>query len=270
MEQALGAAEFLARSENRVAVLLELDDAAAGRDELRTETGASQVTIGRVLGDLTDRGWIESTGESYEITPLGRVVAASFADLLDALDVTERLRPFSQWMPLESYDFDLVRLADAEVVRPDSVDPSVTMRKATQQVADSTHVRILTHGFSTMVTEVLHDRVLAGEAVVEGVFSPAVFAVFEDDPALIELLTAMMESDGATFYRYDGDIPHILTVVDDGVGIAVDDDDGLPRAILDVDDPAVREWAVETFERYRAAATRIESPDGLLSNDPAE
>lgn len=49
---------FLARSEHRIAVLDALQEAPRARHELRELTGASRVTVNRVLDDLEDRGWI--------------------------------------------------------------------------------------------------------------------------------------------------------------------------------------------------------------------
>jgi len=270
MDEALEAAEFLARSENRVAALFELRDRAQTRAELREKTGMSQVTIGRVLEALEDRRWIEADGEAYRTTAVGDMVAESLDGFLDALAAAETLGDIARWLPTEEYDFGLDRLADADVIRPGPTDPNVTLRTAAEQVAESDHVQILTHAFSTMVTDVIHERVTAGEMTAECVFSPAVYEALERAGGVNDEFLALIDADGATFYRYDGEVPHVLAVLDDGVGIGVDDEEGLPRAVLDVSDPVVREWAVETFERYRADAVLVEDYDDLAPVDHDE
>jgi predicted transcriptional regulator len=264
MDEALEVAEFLARSENRVAVLQQLREGPATRRGLRDATGISPVTLGRILGDFTDRGWIESGGAGYRVTALGELVVESLEAFLDALDAVVTLQPFARWLPTDEYDFGLERLADASVFRPDPTDPNVTMRVAAQQVASSDHVRILTHGFSTLVVNVLHDRVTAGEMTVENVYAGSVYETVARAEGVSDEFRALFEADGATFYRYDGEVPHVLAILDDGVGIGVDDERGRPQAVLDVEDSVVRDWAVETFERYRAEATEVVDVDELV------
>jgi hypothetical protein len=45
---------FLARSPNRLAVLCAFVDGPTDRRALERTTGASRITVGRVLGDLTE------------------------------------------------------------------------------------------------------------------------------------------------------------------------------------------------------------------------
>ena len=267
MDEALGAAEFLARSENRVAALYELRDRAQTRAELREATGMSQVTLGRVLEGLEDRRWIETDGDAYRITAVGDMVAASFDGFLGALSAADKLADLARWMPTDEYDFELHRLGDATVIRPEPKDPNATMRTAARQVAESDHVRILTHGFSTLVIHVMYERVPAGEMTVECVFSPAVFEAMEATPEVADEIAALVESDGAEFFLYDGEVPHILAILDDGLGLGVDDDNGRPLATLGVRDPVVREWAIETFERYRDQAVLVDDFDEGTSTD---
>lgn len=261
MDEALEAAEFLARSENRVAVLNELHEGPVTRRALRDATGISAVTLGRILGDFIEREWIESDGSGYRVTALGELVIESLEAFLESLDAAATLQPFARWLPTDEYDFGLERLADGTVFLPDPTDPNVTMRVAAQQVADSDHVRILTHGFSTLVINVLHERVTAGEMTVENVYAASVYEAVAAAEGISDEFEALLEADGATFYRYDGEVPHVLAILDDGVGIGVDDDRGRPQAVLDVEDDVVRDWAIETFERYRADATEIVGVD---------
>lgn len=59
MTRQLDEIEFLARSAHRVGVLDVLAAGPRDRDDLRTATGASSPTIGRVLSDFEDHRWIE-------------------------------------------------------------------------------------------------------------------------------------------------------------------------------------------------------------------
>lgn len=267
MFEALESAEFLTRSENRVAALFALSERPQTRSDLRAETGMSQVTIGRVLGDLEDRRWIEPNGDAYAITAVGEMVADSLDEFLDALGAADTLDDIARWLPTETYDFGLERLGDTAVITPEPEDPNATMRTAARQIASSDHVRILTHGFSTLVIHALYERVDAGEMTVECVFSPEVYEALTAATGVTDEFAALVEADAADFYRYDGEVPHVLAVLDDGVGIGVDDDGGRPVATLGVRDPVVRTWAIETFERYRDGATAIDTTTEFGSPD---
>jgi len=58
MEAPLEEIEFLARSQNRVAVLRLLATESHTRRSLAAATGASQATLGRIPEDFTDRSWV--------------------------------------------------------------------------------------------------------------------------------------------------------------------------------------------------------------------
>lgn len=257
MDQALEAAEFLARSENRVAVLFALEGASLERAEVMEATDTSQVTVGRILADFEERGWLTRADGNYKLTAIGAMVAESLASFLDALDAGTHLQPVAEHLPTEAFDFELARLASATIIQPGPADPNAAMRTAARQVADSDHLRVLTHGFSTLVTDVLADRVEAGEVRVEAVFAPEVYEAMLSAPDVTENLERLLAADDATLYRTDGEVPHILAIFDDGLGMGVDDDMGRPVAVLDVSDAVVRDWAIETFEHYRSNATEV-------------
>lgn len=261
MDEVREAVEFLARSGNRVETLFQLQSGRTSRSDLRSATGMSQVTIGRVLSDLEERRWIATVGGDYQLTAVGRLVTDALEELIDAVSAASILGDLAPMMPTETYDFELERLASATVIRPEPIDPNVTLRTAARQVAESDHVRILTQAFSAMVIEVLYDRVLAEEMTAECVFSSPVFEALDATREVSEQLVELVAADGASFHSYEGDIPHIYAVLDDGVGMGIADEEGVPRAILDVSDPVVREWAIETFERYRDEATLVDDPE---------
>ena len=93
--------EFIASSKHRVGVLDALAGGRCDRDDLRSITGASSPTMGRVLSAFEERRWIERRGPSYELTPLGEYVAERFAALRNTLETEQRLREVWRWLPRE-------------------------------------------------------------------------------------------------------------------------------------------------------------------------
>ena len=71
MKGALEEIQFMANSANRVRVLDALGGAPASRRELQEETGVARSTAARVLDDAEARGWVDSEGSRYRLTPGG-------------------------------------------------------------------------------------------------------------------------------------------------------------------------------------------------------
>lgn len=88
--------EYLARSANRVRVLETLAKGPHDRTDLQEKTGAARATLGRILGEFEERGWIRRDGAEYELMPLSDFLATrprytiSVAPVRRGLDVTNR------------------------------------------------------------------------------------------------------------------------------------------------------------------------------------
>ncbi|AGN01771.1 methyltransferase type 11 [Salinarchaeum sp. Harcht-Bsk1] len=104
----LGDAEFLARTDHRVAVLAALADGPKSRRELEALADVSRTTVGRTLTAMAHREWVERDGDRFEATPLGEFVADSIVSLLDDLETTRRLRDVWELLPVDEEGFDVV------------------------------------------------------------------------------------------------------------------------------------------------------------------
>jgi len=109
---------FLARSENRVAVLSTLDTEPLGRAELQQQAAVERVTLGRILSDFEDRGWVRKTGREYALTPTGEMIVGDFEQLLTTVTAAQKLDSVVQWLPTEEMPFDLRHLGSADITLP--------------------------------------------------------------------------------------------------------------------------------------------------------
>lgn len=261
MERELEEIEFLALSTNRVDVLRLLTEEPRTRRELAAATDASQATIGRILQDFRDRSWIEQHGSDYEATPTGALVSEGFAELLDIFDVERKLRNVVEYLPADALDFDLRALAEATITTPSPTRPNAPVQRVLDLLRDAESVRIFSHAFNEQSLEIIEDRTSSGEQTFEGVFSRGVVEALGEEPGLRRRLRSLLTTEQATVRISEEEIPLAVTITDETVHLLLRDQDGVLRASVDTDHPAVLEWADESFSEYWTAATPLEEDD---------
>ena len=258
MESALEEIEFLALSANRVEVLRLLSEGRHTRDDLAAETGASQATLGRILGDFDERSWIRREDGQYVATATGRLVADGFTDLLEIMETESELRDVVRYLPTHAMDFDLRRLADATITVPSQTRPNAPLQRVLDLARDADEVRIFSHAFNEQSLSLAHERAASGEQSFRGVFSRSAIDALAEDDELRERLAALLETDCAAVRVKEEGIPLAATVADDVVHVLLRDENGVLQASVDTDDDAVRSWAKDTFDHYWRTATPLE------------
>lgn len=100
----------------------------------------------------------------------------------------------------------------------------------------------------------------SGTEPVELVLETGVLEGVRDDPSY-EVVADVVSGDDADCFRYDGEFPFSVILLDDYVVLAVIDERHMPHSILASDDERVYEWAERIYERTRARAEPIGSDD---------
>ncbi|RQG99931.1 helix-turn-helix transcriptional regulator [Natrarchaeobius oligotrophus] len=259
MESPLEEIEFLALSPNRVDVLELLSDGRYTRRELAEATGASQATLGRILGDFDERSWIRREDSRYVATATGRLVSGGVSDLREIVETERKLRDVVEYMPTESLSFDLRRLSEARITAPSQTRPNAPVQRLLELLEDASEVRTASHAFNEQTLSIVRERVTAGELTFDGVFSESAIDALAEDAGLRARLESLLEADGARIWIVDEDVPLAVVGADEAVALLLRDADGVLRAAVDVDDDAVRSWAEETVREYRTRATPLES-----------
>ncbi|QLG48514.1 helix-turn-helix transcriptional regulator [Natrinema halophilum] len=259
MESALEEIEFLALSSNRVEVLGLLSEGRYARNELAAETGASQATLGRILGDFQDRSWIRRDDDGYIATATGRLVASGFIDLQDIIETERKLREIVDYLPTHAMDVDLRRLADATITVPTATRPNAPLRRLLDLLREADEVRAFSHTFNEQTLTVVRDRVTGGNQRFRGVFGRSAIDALSDDPDLNNRLESLLEADTAEFRVREEGVPLAVMIADEIVFLLLRDEDGVLRASVDTDDDAVRSWAEDSLDHYWRTATPLES-----------
>ena len=252
--------EFISSSKHRVGVLESLAERGYDRADLQSLTGAHASTIGRVLGDFEERRWIERTGPTYELTPLGEYVAERFEELRGAMATEGKLRDVWQWLPREMEGFSVELFADAVVSYPDAGYPYEPVDRVVQLVEASDSVYALGATVFKSVANEAFCRAVEDGTAIEVVYPPDVLAatVAWNPDRFEEVATA-----GHSTILVHDDLPDMercgIDIFDDRVGICCHDTETRAlRAWVDTDAPEARDWARSVFERYRDEARPVD------------
>lgn len=262
---------FLTRSEHRIGILDAVSEKPRGRHELREITGASRVTVNRILDDLEARGWIVRQDGRCEATPKGAFVADEVTGLISNLTVSEKLEDALQWMPTDAFDFDLSHLADAEVFRKsDWEDHTETIRRITDLVNRSSRIRGTAVGFSHEVVNAIREATTENDISFEVVVEQSTLDMIRGDAGLRTRFQEILESQNTAMARYEGQPPlHMVMVLDQTVMVCGTPSGGGPRqGWVRTNNDTVRTWAVGYFESALDDSTRI-TPDAFLG-EPRE
>lgn len=249
---------YLARSANRVALLDALTSGAYGRRELGDLTGVATTTIGRILNECQERGWVERTSNgTYTATATGALVVREFTPLVDSMDTIRTLGEAATWVPTDELSVGIEHFADATVRRSPANAPHDTVEYLADCFREASSVRVLTFLVAPPpVVDALVEGIVDGHLTAEIVLAGGLveFLRDQDDPPD----WADYLDDGVTVYRYDEHIPCHLFLFDAKVLIMNDRPPGGGGFVVS-EDETVLAATNELFERYRDDAEPVDA-----------
>ncbi|WP_293033174.1 winged helix-turn-helix domain-containing protein [Natronococcus sp.] len=267
MDATLDDIEFLVSSTHRVGVLDALTSGPCDRDELRTITGASSPTMGRILTDFQNRHWIERDRRMYQLTGLGEFVADQFEDFVNAMEYQRRLQEVWPWLPHEIDGFSIELFTDVVVSRPGPGYPYKPVERLTELITTTESMR----GFGMALLksgnlEPFFDHV-RDDLMCEYIYPPVVFEeLLSWDKETVLETTAHINY---TVLLHD-DLPLDdrcgLCLFDDRVSICCyDPETGALRSLIDTESDEMHGWAESYYEQFRDEARLLDDATDLLS-----
>lgn len=246
---------FLARSGARVRILDVLEtEGELERHQVRDRIDASRTTVGRNLDALERRGWIRRSDGRYEITPCGELIASDFFDLVETVNSGSKLQPFLQRFPVPELDVDLDRLSESDLFVATEKDPYRPVNRHVEFMQRDGRFRCMLPSIGLQSMKAARDCVLERCQRQEVIVDADVAETVRAERPYRELFSEMLETGRLEAYVYDGTIQYYLGLAPGTVQIGVEDDDGIPRALLESGDEGIAAWAESTFERYRRRA----------------
>ncbi|WP_458209911.1 helix-turn-helix transcriptional regulator [Haladaptatus sp. NG-SE-30] len=250
--------EFLARSPNRVSVLDALTQGPTGRYDLEETAGVTRATLGRILDDFEERGWVIEEDRQYETTQLGAYVSREIVNLLESFEPVPALNEVAQWFPEEGFDFDLKHLAGAKIVRATRNDALAPTAYISKRIQTADRARLSTYSVLPGIMEVCWRGTVDGDLELESVLDGGAFDSFGTDPQMVERAQEMFETGQAEVFLYHGDIPFTVFIVDDVVLLCLSGGEGAPLAVIETDDEVVRSWAESTIDDHCREGEQID------------
>lgn len=255
---ALADVAYLARSANRVVILDALSSGSYGRRDLTDRTGIAATTVGRILNEFQDRGWVERTGDgTYSATATGSLVVEEFAPLVDAMDTIRTLGEAATWIPTDELSVGIEQFADATVRRSPPNAPMSMVEYLADCFREASSARVMTFlAAPTPVVEVMTARVADGRLSVDVVLTGELVELVRDQEEPPDWTPLVDE--GIDVYRYDDHVPCHLFLFDAKVLIMNDRPPGGGGFVVS-EDETVLAAANEFFERYRDDAEPVEA-----------
>lgn len=252
---------YLARSANRVRLLDLLASGSYARRELAERTEIARTTIGRIVNEFEERGWIERTTDgAYTATPVGEQIDAEFTPFVQSIAVVRNLGETVAWFQATEQSIDLHHLRDATVWRPESTDPLAP----TAAYMDDLRTAAEFHCLVGVAPPVLFEKAMRDGVVERGmraehVISESEYAYLRDNPERAARWQEYIQA-GANVYRYDGPVPCNFVILDETVYIGKSQSDyGDPYTVIESDNDVVRSWAHEIIKRHRAESEQLDS-----------
>ena len=251
---------FLSRSAHRVGVLEILADGPMTRRDLHDETEISQPTLGRILEPFRERNWVERRGQEYALTAWGHLLADDFGDLLETVESIQRLSDVVQQLPTDEMDFDIREFRDATVTKPTTGDVFRHVRRVEELLYNADHVRNVTPTIAPGKAEEYEQQVarfLDGTQRAEAIIPAEALDTAEVAAHLAATVRGPIESDRAAVYLYDGVISTLLAVADGTAMLVPVDEQDIPIALVETENPTIRSWVEANIDGYREQSTAL-------------
>ena len=257
-EDALQDVSYLTRSSNRVQILGAIARKPLSPREMAEVTGASRSTIQRILSELNDRGWVRRSPEgSHVATSTGTHIVNELVPFVNSIETIRGLGEAVAAIPIDTLSIGIEHIRDATVIQPAPNDPNAPGAYFTNSMRETARLSCVAEIAAPLSLEnAMLERVIDGELQSEHILTDRLFQ-YNCSHSEREQTWKELAHHGADIYRYDGQIPCNVFILDDTVLLGETPPDGEGCVLIETDSTAVREWAEEFVEKYRTKAVRL-------------
>lgn len=236
----------------RVSVFDRLLEEPATRSELQEDLDVSRATLHRIATFLTDNGLAVEGDQGLDLTGAGHVVGTAAVDYVASVRTATELDALLNVMDVDHLpvDLDLDVLRDASVVRPQPAQPALPAQRVIEIADASDRLRGVSPVVLPSYVEVFYRNVLDGVETELILSRQAVEALEESYPAQL--------SEGIRTEQLDllvaDAVPFGLLLTPSRSAIAVYDEEGVLRLLVESDSEAFDAWVRDVYAEYRSAS----------------
>lgn len=254
--ESLDDARFLFRSRRRLAILSALCSQPLGLRELSDELDVPRTTLNDNLSAMESRDWLADRRGTYEATAYGRTVYEAVDSVQETLDVARRLQPFLEYVHDETEAIDASVFDDPTVTVAEPSHPHAPKDRLVEMITQAGTLRSIMPVSYPSLVDPIQNALSEGDLELEVVLERSVLR--QQPPETHEAFEEHLETDALRVGLYDGSLQYGLGITDDEVVLASTDDAGLVRALVESSAPSAREWARDTYERYRTSSVFLD------------
>lgn len=251
----LDALNFLTGSAVRWQLLLALAEEPRDFGALREDLDAPQSTLSRNLTKLAEEGWVrERTDRTYRLTALGEFFVERFQPMEDVMTVVDRLSEYPDAFPVDEWDFDVARLADADYVSGSPNEPYAVINRVRAVFEGSKRLLGISPHYNPAYIDVTARVAEQPDGEVIGITPDHQLDPAVDDDSFD--LSEFPTDANVEFRVWEGDTDYGIAIVDDETVLFTGDHSGgMPSVLFETTDPEILEWARDRFNRIYAKST---------------
>lgn len=254
---------FLARSPTRLTVLNEICERPRSRHELANLSSVSGSSLSRILTELEENNWIHGTNHRYTVTRRGEEISETFNRALSNIETLETLSDVLGWLPMDTFDFDVACLDDANIIPADYWDdPTKSIDHAAELIRSADQAKLVGPGVRREVAEGLRTMTVERDGTCYGIMEPRGVETVRRDEALQETFREILSTGEATFAVHQGDrAEFVLGIIDDTVGLAGGDSRAVAHDAVETNNRRVLAWAESYFEAQKTNSQPLDIDD---------
>lgn len=225
--------------------------------ELVDDLGVSRSTVDRGLRDLECQHLVTRSTDGYVLTAKGAVLHDQFADFLSTSELTTHLDPVLAWIDPRDTDLPLHALLDATLTVATDCDPYAPVNRHVQGLQQASDVKALLPVVGLNAMQASRDQLLSADAHHDIVVGPGVAETIHTESVYTQALEEMRDTGRLSLSVSEEPIPYYVGVLDECMQLGVEDDDGVPQALVETEEPAAVEWATDVFTEFKRRARQL-------------
>jgi predicted transcriptional regulator len=246
--------EFLARSVNRLGILIQLAKTSQSRAALQAKLDIPQTTLRRNLVQLAEKQWIEERPSEnvYQILPPGEIIIKSFHELLQNVDTADSLASFIEYYP-GSISLDTETLTNCKVTCCQEGNPYSPVMNFDTILKETDIFHVALPVINPAYADTIKNRIL-DDCEQEIVIPTEVLEMLQSEYSSV--LTAFDETETAQLFVSEETPTLGIGLMDARVTVLTYGQNQQIHSLLkcDCDQQTIVDWAEQRYHSYKRTA----------------